>query len=114
METEIQGIDLSLPASKPLTTTTTTTTAAAAARTEEPLIDVEGAELEPASSSVTSNHHQTHNIQSNSQSSMTIDIPSTTRARSRKAIEDDEELMRSENEQVQRIQQVLLDGQYII
>ncbi|KAA1075198.1 hypothetical protein PGT21_030946 [Puccinia graminis f. sp. tritici] len=107
METEIQGIDLSLPSSKPPTTTTTTTTT----RTEEPLIDVEGTELEPTSSPVTSNLHQTQNTQSNSQSSMAIDIPSTTRTRSRKAIEEDEELMRSENEQVQRIQQVLLDDQ---
>ncbi|KAI7958055.1 hypothetical protein MJO29_006272 [Puccinia striiformis f. sp. tritici] len=94
MKSDIEGLDLSLHSSStdpPL-------------REEEPLIDVgDHQTLDQSSSSSTLPNQSIPD-------SSTIDIlPSRTR--SRKAIEEDEELMRSETEQVQKIQQVLLDDQ---
>lgn len=108
MESHIQGQDLALPSSEAPPSPT--------AAVDQPLIDV--GEGHPAGSSNPtrpdrSAHRTPPKVHFDSpQTSLDdtlIDIPS--RSRSRKAIQEDEELMRSENEQVQRIQQVLLDDQ---
>lgn len=91
IQADIDGQDLALPSPE----------------AHQPLIDVD--EGHTAS---TAHHDQSSpNTQHHSRSDLlqtSIDIPS--RPRSRRALEEDEEIMRSENEQVQRIQQVLLDG----
>lgn len=109
MEQELEGLDLQLPMhSNPPSS-------------QEPLIEVDDQTSSPSnlkqttqrlsSTSPSRENSSSERIETTqtAPSDIVIQIPSCTR--SRKAIQEDEELMRSENEQVQRIQQVLLDDQ---
>jgi len=77
-----------------------------------PLIDVDNAPspLSP-SSSAPPDPSRPHPILDSSSDRLHSAIDFPARPRSRRALEEDEELMRTETEQVQRIQQVLLDDQ---
>ncbi|PLW34388.1 hypothetical protein PCANC_21708 [Puccinia coronata f. sp. avenae] len=112
MESYIQGQHLEIPSSSSSEAPPSPT----ATVDQQPLIDV--GEAHPAGSSNPSSlDRSTHRTPPKvhfdspqaSRDHTSIHIPS--RSRSRNAILEDEQLMRSENEQVQRIQQVLLDDQ---